>query len=50
MTYVLVADKREKNLLLVSRGSGLLIGRWSQNQLKITTRRVEYPYGGHFLY
>ena len=26
------------------------IGRWLENQHKITIQRVEYPYGGHFLY
>ena len=49
MTYVLVADTREKILLLVSGGSGLY-RQVAKYQLKITSGRVEYPYGGHFLY
>ena len=35
MTYVLVAYKREKNVLLVSRGPGLLIGRWLKTSLRL---------------
>ena len=49
MTYALVADKREQNSLLVSRGSGLY-RQGLKHQLKIMTRRVKYPYAGPFLY
>ena len=49
LTYALVADKRELNSLLVSHGSRLY-RQGLKHQVKIMTRRVEYPYAGHFLY
>ena len=49
MTYALVADKREQSSLMVSRGSGLY-RQGLKHQLKVMTRRVEYPYTGPFSY
>ena len=49
MTYVLVADKRVKFIAGVPWA--LTVNRQvTKTQLKIMTRRVEYPNGGHFLY
>ena len=48
-TYALIADKREENSLLVSRGAGLY-RQGLKHQFKIMTRRVEYPYAGPFLH